>query len=120
MVAFSLETASLYAQSAPTQDRDTATAYQWILITTADNDAPDAGTKNGFRAGPRAALMATRLQGHVQGGALCLHPERGQGFDFCVGQARPTVKASGKNLAVLNQERANDRIGLRRSSPLFG
>jgi hypothetical protein len=64
--------------------------------------------------------MATRLQGHVQGGALRLHPERGQGFDFRMGQASTAVKASGKNLAVLDKNRANDRIGLRRSSRSLG
>ena len=98
-----------------------ASGHQRIGILHRRHDALYAGGDQGVGAGRRAAHMAARLQRDVNrgiaGGGI---PGGAQGQHLRVGLASTHMPAFACHAAILDDDRANARVGRCREEPMFG
>ncbi len=91
-----------------------------VRIAGRRHDAGDSGRDDGVGARRRAALVRARLERDVERRAAGLLARRLERDHLGVRPAGPLVPALADNLAVGDDDRADDRVRMRRSAPTLG
>lgn len=90
-----------------------ASASLWVRIGFGVDNRFDAGCDDGFRTGWRAAVVAARLERHVERAACCAIVGRLHRGDFSMGAARAAVVSASDNTAgCIDDNAADEWIGL--------
>src|SRR5438105_1420245 len=85
-----------------------------VGINSADNHVADTGRNDGFGARRCAAVGTARLQGNVKsrsGWTMIVTPSVPQRLDLGMRQSGASMPASADDLAILNQDGPDHRVG---------
>ena len=91
-----------------------------MRIERACDDARDTGRQHCIHARRRSPVMGTRLQGHVHGRASRPVACRLERDDLGMWPALPFVPPFAYDLAVAHDDRADNRVRVRRAAPALG
>ena len=108
------ENRTVHADARLFENADAASRHEGIRIARPDDDAREARLAHRKRAGRRAPVMRTRLQRHVERGALgvdALFKGVAKRHHFGVRTARALREALRKKAVVPNDQGADRRVG---------